>query len=255
MSDRKKPELDELHAYVDGQLDATRHHEVHAYLIEHPDEAAIVLDYQTINQSLHTLFDDVLNEPVPVRQHKLQRRRYRHWLMRAASVAGLLLFGGIIGWLIRDQTASELSYYADTPLDQAILAHALYTREVRHAVEVPVEQEEHLVAWLSKRLDTKLQAPQLSRYGFKLLGGRLLPIGHGPAAQFMYQDSSGRRLTLYLWRETGDNGDTALRFVHERQTNAFYWIDRQLGCALIGDIDRATLSDMADVVYEQLAFQ
>jgi anti-sigma factor RsiW len=117
-----------------------------------------------------------------------------------------------------------------------------------------VEQEQHLEAWLSKRLDTELRAPQLDGHGFNLLGGRLLPVGRGPAAQFMYQDESGRRLTLYIWRESGNSRDTALRFVHEQQTNAFYWIDHRLGCALIGDIERSTLSDMADKVYEQLTF-
>ncbi|HEX7465011.1 MAG TPA: anti-sigma factor, partial [Usitatibacter sp.] len=77
---------------------------------------------------------------------------------------------------------------------------------MRHPVEVDAKDQDHLVKWLSKRLDMALTVPVLSTEGFELLGGRLLPGNDGPVAQFMYQDASGKRLTLYVTRP--HKGDT-----------------------------------------------
>ncbi|MDX1606139.1 MAG: anti-sigma factor, partial [Candidatus Competibacterales bacterium] len=137
-------------------------------------------------------------------------------------------------------------------VDEALLAHTVYTPEVRHPVEVPASQQQHLVTWLSKRLDAEIRAPALEMLGFELLGGRLLSAAGGPAAQFMYQDGGGRRLTLFVRRTAGS--DTAFRYLQRDGLNAFYWTDRDLGYALIGDLDKAALTQVAHAVYNQLGF-
>ena len=78
------------------------------------------------------------------------------------------------------------------------VAHAVYTPEVRHPVEVHADQEAHLTAWLSKRLGAPLKPPALADAGYQLVGGRLLPGATGSVAQFMYEDASHQRLTLYV---------------------------------------------------------
>jgi anti-sigma factor RsiW len=87
------------------------------------------------------------------------------------------------------------------------------------------------------------------------MGGRLLPDQQGlPAAQFMYEDNTGRRLTLYVRKETGLN-NTSFRF-HERDGfSSFYWIDRPLAYALSGRLSREELLGLADTVYAQLEAQ
>ena len=63
-------------------------------------------------------------------------------------------------------------------------------------VEVGADQKDHLVGWLSKRVGVTLTAPDLESQGFRLIGGRLLPAGTtGMAAQFMYEDATGRRVS------------------------------------------------------------
>ncbi len=57
----------------------------------------------------------------------------------------------------------------------AVLAHAAYVPEVRHPVEVAAPEEQHLVAWLSKRLSTPIKRAVARTAGYQLLGGRLLP--------------------------------------------------------------------------------
>jgi anti-sigma factor RsiW len=132
------------------------------------------------------------------------------------------------------------------------VAHAVYSPEVRHPVEVGAEQEAHLVAWLSKRLGTSLRIPQLSGIGYSLVGGRLLPGERAPVAQFMYQDAQGQRLTLYVRTNGEQTRETAFRFAQDGSVRVFYWIDRGLGLALSGEIGKDELLRVATAVYQQL---
>ena len=65
--------------------------------------------------------------------------------------------------------------------NDALAAHRLYIGEVRHPIEVRAA-EAHLLPWLSRRIGTTMRAPDLSAFDLTLLGGRLLPGAHGPAA-------------------------------------------------------------------------
>ena len=130
------------------------------------------------------------------------------------------------------------------------MAHATYSPEVRHPVEVGADQEAHLVAWLSKRLGGNVRAPRIAE--FPLVGGRLLPGDTSPVAQFMYQHESGRRLTLYVRIEPGTGGETAFRYAREGKIGVFYWVDRGFGYALSGELEREELYAVASQVYRQL---
>ena len=122
----------------------------------------------------------------------------------------------------------------------------------RNARAADADQQEHLVKWLSKRLGSELKAPVLTQQGFELVGGRLLPGGKGPVAQFMYQDARGQRITLYISLRDAEPRDTAFRFSQEDKVAVFYWIDGKLGYALSGEMDRVSLLAVATVVYRQL---
>jgi anti-sigma factor RsiW len=134
----------------------------------------------------------------------------------------------------------------------AALAHAVYTPEVRHPVEVGADQQAHLVAWLSKRLGAPLKPPQLEAQGYALEGGRLLPGQSGPVAQFMYRDAGGARLTLYVSTEQTRNRETGFRFAQEGEVGVFYWIDGKFGYALSGSLGKPALAVLANAVYTQL---
>lgn len=238
---------EELHAYVDDQLDASRRGAVEAYLAAQPEEAERVAAYRRQNDMLHALFDPVLAEPLP---RPMKPKLF--WFMprlRLAAAIGWLTLGGLIGWFMHGNEAPTA--IAAMPR-QAAIAHVVYTPEVRHPVEVGADQEAHLVAWLSKRLGMPVRAPQLNALGFQLVGGRLLPGETGPAAQFMYQNSQGQRLTLYVRSANGNNRETAFRFAQEGRVGVFYWVDGALGYALSGEAERAQLLEAATLVYRGL---
>jgi anti-sigma factor RsiW len=239
----------ELHAYVDERLDPAARQAVEAHLAERPEDAARVQAYREQNAALRAAFDPVLNEPLPDRLRRIDTSRRS---ARFAIAAGWLVAGIFVGWLAHEIVGARL---APTPLSfarQAAVAHAVYSPEVRHPVEVGADQQEHLVNWLSKRLGAKLKAPRLTAEGFELVGGRLLPGQTGPVAQFMYQDAKGKRLTLYISRIEGQPRETAFRFSQEDKVAVFYWIDGALGYALSGELAKPQLLDVATAVYKQI---
>jgi len=201
------------------------------------------------NNLLRRQFDPVLTEPIPARMY-LKRPPWLDYARAAVFIAVGLGIGLSIPWMRPTPQAAAI---AITPLPvRAARAHLVYSPEVRHPVEVEAKEQEHLVKWLSKRLDLQLKVPVLSTEGFELLGGCLLPGTDGPVAQFMYQDPTGKRLTLYVTRPHKGDEITAFRFAQEGPVSVFYWIDRECGYALSGEIDKPTLARVASLVYKQL---
>jgi anti-sigma factor RsiW len=260
MSEQNRPAIgeSELQAWADGRLAPERRAQVDAWLAARPEEAERVAAYRELNSLLRSHFDAVLQEPVPDHLEAVARGKSR-W-RRAAAIAGWLVLGaavgGTAGWELRGlENAARVPVAAEGPLlaHRAALAHVTYAPEVRHPVEVGADQEQHLVAWLSKRLGGDIRAPRLDAAGMTLVGGRLLPRDPGPVAQFMYQNAQGRRVTLYVRTEGPDQRETAFRYTREGNVRVFYWIDRKFGYALSSaDLDREALLGLANTVYRQL---
>jgi anti-sigma factor RsiW len=242
----------EIHAYVDGQLDTARSNELDAYLATHPDEAVRVAVYRKQNRDLHALFDPILDEPQPARIEQTLAQPPRRIPLRAAAMIAWLAIGTIGGYVLRGEM--QPAVIAQAPFaERAAVAHVVYTAEVLHPVEVTAEQEAHLVQWLSKRLGHRLHTPDLTPFGYQLLGGRLLPGDQGAAAQFMYQDTHGARLTLYVSVKDQGTEQSAFRIEQEDGVPVLYWIDDNLGFALIGERDRQRLMDMGHAAYQAMS--
>jgi anti-sigma factor RsiW len=240
----------DVHAYVDDRLPEPRRREMESFLANHPQEQARIMAYQEQSKLLHAYFDPVLAEPIPEHWRILTGRRRFSAKPFAAAVAWIMV-GGLLGWVLRSQTAVTSARDVDFAR-QAALAHAVYTPEVRHPVEVSAEQEEHLIRWLSKRLGNTLKVPHLLDLGYELIGGRLLPGDKGPVAQFMYQEASGKRLTLYIRTDPGSERETAFRYSQQGKVAVFYWLDRRLSYALSGEMPKDDLLRIANTIYQRL---
>ena len=122
--------------------------------------------------------------------------------------------------------------------------------EVAHPVEVGAQQEAHLLQWLSKRLGRKLAAPDLQPFGYKLMGGRLLPGPAGPASFLMYESASGERFTVYAAKAEAQT--TQMRYAAQGNESALFWADRGVGYVVSGGRDRGRLTQIAQAVYDQM---
>ena len=240
----------DLQSYVDDFVPAGERARIEAHLAAHPEDAERVRAYRDLTGTLHAAFDPVLNEEIPQRLHAHAERRWR----RSGIAASLVLVGALAGWFGRSAYpgATGTTGQGFALARQAALAHAVFTPEVRHPVEVAADQEEHLVKWLSKKLGTELKCPKLGPVGYDLVGGRLLSGPNGPVAHFMFQDARGARLTLYVTVQRGEPRETAFRFSQEDKVSVFYWIDGKYGYALSGELSRDALLQVANIVYKQL---
>jgi anti-sigma factor RsiW len=246
----------DLQAYADGRLAEERRGEVDAWLAARPDEAERLAAYRRLGEALRAAYDPMLAEPVPPR---FQRAARHVFLKRIATTAGWVALGvaigAVAGWQLHESkpVGTPSADIGAVMARRAAVAHATYSPEVRHPVEVGADQEAHLVAWLSKRLGAPVRAPKLDGVGYSLVGGRLLPGDSGPVAHFMYQCNRGTRVTLYVRTEMSGNRETAFRYAREGNVGVFYWVDRKLGYALSSnDISKDDLFNVANAVYQQL---
>jgi anti-sigma factor RsiW len=245
---------DDLNAFVDGRLGPERHALVSRFLSENPQLGERVAADIAARNTLRDSLQFKAAEPIPARLRvgnlAVERHVTRpHWLRAAAAVL-LFAVGGLGGWFAHARFAATSVAQRETRVAaEALSAHRVFTAETVHPVEVAAAQEAHLVQWLSRRLNHPLKAPDLSAQGFHLMGGRLLPAGSGAAAQLMYQDDGGARLTLYL-RADGEAG-TAFRFVQGQNASAFTWSEDGFGYAIAAQVDRTQLLNIAESVYQQ----
>jgi anti-sigma factor RsiW len=248
--------LSDIHLAIDGELAADDRPDFERWLEANPDIKALAARFQRDRAALAGALAPVLDEPVPPRLAAAvsgEARPQRPWLkvLRAAAAAAVLLAVGAAGGYWAGMPRPDGETLEERIVGDAIVAHAMYAAEKLHMVEVGVDQEAHLLGWLSKRVGTTLVAADFSTEGFSLIGGRLLPLAELPAAQLMYQDQSGNRVSLYVIVDKNGE-DTGFRRYAERNAVALYWVDRGYCYAVTGAASEDTLAAIAKAAYRQL---
>lgn len=246
----------DLHAYADGQLPEQARVRVEAWLSDNPDDAARVAEWTAENAEIRSLFAAYERSTDADIGLVTGRRDAANWPKRLAITAAIMaIFGlgalsGHYGPTLFAKPDLELTELETLP-NEARNAFLVYAGEVRHPVEVFADEEAHLATWLGKRLAIQnLRVPNLQELGFKLVGGRLLPVDGKPGAMFMYEDQAGERLTVLVGRNA-DNRSTSFRFASSGNVETFYWIDGELGYAVTGEVSRDVLRKVAEECYRQ----
>lgn len=247
--------LNDIHMALDGELPADDHADFEHWLVAHADMKALKIRFERDRSLLVAALAPVLEESVPPRLEKLasgERRPRVSWMILARSAAAAVIFaaGGMAGYGL-GVTNPAKPRLEDQIVGDAIVAHTMYAAEKLHVVEVGADQKDHLVGWLSKRVGTPLVLADFTVEGFDLVGGRLLPLAERPAAQFMYQDQSGNRVSLYVTTDK-DGAETGFRRYAENGALALYWVDKGYCYAVTGAVPEDKLSAIANAAYRQL---
>ena len=245
--DKSKLGDPEIHQFIDGELTDAQSRAIGERIANDELLQKKAHEYREINRKLHETFDEKLLASIPTRLLLAAGTRNKAPIWSIAASLLWLSVGGMLGYSLQNQfTESE---FVRPLFVEAAFAHAVYVPEVRHPVEVAASEQDHLNAWLSKRLDKPIVAPDLRAEGYTLIGGRLLPDGHRAAAQFMFENSTGERMTLFI-RQAPNTAETALLHAETNGLGIVYWIDKGLAYALTAEADKAQLTVTATAVYK-----
>lgn len=253
----------EVQAYVDGRLSTKQCAEFEQAMGEQPALAERVASYVQQRALLRAALQPSLNDPVPehLRVDRIVRNLASTRRQRFSSFAAAgawLLVGAASGSLgttlvagLSPQTTSSQLALAARPMADALAAHRVYVADVKHPIEVGADQRAHLQTWLSKRVGRELTAPDLSVAGYELLGGRLLSASSGPAAMFMYENSKGARMTVYV-RSSSDREEAPVKLINDQGLRAAYWYEDGYGFAVAAEDARAVVLRAAESAQSQL---
>ena len=241
-------DLEDVSAYLDGELDEARRAAVESHLADHPEAAARLGEYRRRDEALRLVFArlsaDQAKHPMPrvTRARSPDKRRFR--LAIAATVLGMTL--GTTGW-----------WYGSTILENralAILAHEAMTAHLLYASQpersLVIEDSEHVSARLSAVLGAEVKAPNLSTLGLQPVGLRELPSDGGPAALLVYQDADGREVSCYF-KHLAENRETGFTRMAAASMNVIYRLDEHLGYAVVGPLPMSALQRIAEAGYRQ----
>jgi len=245
----------DIHLALDGELPAERRRDYALWLEEHPEMKQAAARFEADRQRLLATLGPVAYEAVPGRltaailgERAASPGRGWRW---SGAAAALAVAAGLGGYALGAAGGARGPEPGEPVAERAVAAHRIYAAEKLHVVEVGADQKDHLVGWLSKRVGTPLAAPDLAPEGFGLVGGRLLPSGERVAAQFMYQDASGNRISLYV-TPAADGEETGFRQFEHAGARAFYWLDGGYGYAIAGAVPARTMEAVARAAYTQL---
>ncbi len=244
---------DDLQAFIDSRLGGSRYDQVEAYLAGNPAVQDRVIRDREHRDRLRLALADKFAEPIPARLRvatiQATRRASLGRRLRTIAAAGMIFIAGAASGWVASRALPSRSAAVGVAIN-ATAAYRTFVVEVAHPVEVDAAHEQHLMRWLSKRLGRNLTAPDLSKFGYSLIGGRLLPAGGYAAAQLMYENANKARLTVYV--QAAPATETAFRFRQEEGASTFVWIDRGFGFAVTAHATRDALLPIAEAIYHDL---
>lgn len=245
MSDR--PQEDELHAYIDGQLDPAEETRIEAYLAAHPGERSRIESYQRQKALLKSALIEGAGAhkgqmPAMLRARRILPSRRLADLPLTKIAAGLTLF--VLGAFSHFGWQSYGEWRVPAALETATKAHEVFSAERQRPVEIPGTRRVEMARWFERHLGTAVEIPDLNSLALRLVGGRLLASTEGPMAQLLYEDRQGNRLTLYLTVEESDVGSD-VEVVKVADFSAGFWQDGELTYTIVADMEAEALLALA----------
>ncbi len=244
----------EANALADGELSGDAEAEARLAVAGDPELRTAVAWRDALNAQLHAVYDEELANPLPLRTRRLLAAN-RGWTLptgarRLAAAVAIAVAAAGVGFGVGSLDLGRFNEL-DRVVRMALGAHHVFSGEIRHPVEVPGSDSAHLAKWLGARIGVPFTAPDITDSGFALLGGRLLAEGPRPAALLMYEDTTGRRITLYM-EKWPTNDESGLQHLASGGLNTFYWTDKHFACAVSGNLDPAKLKIVSEELYAAL---
>ncbi|MBL0407012.1 anti-sigma factor [Microvirga aerilata] len=227
---------DDLHAYVDDQLDPTRRIEVEEYLAHNPEAAARVMADLKDRDALRLAFQTELPRPrEPLLEAARRLERGLAWretglrLRRIAAVVALIGFG----WFAHGQVGFGITDSEASPKPPAFVEDALHSHETGLLRARMVSQPE-VEAYDSAEIlaETGIKLPALPKE-WQVRDAQVFPSRYGHSVELVIDASDLGRVSLFAAQTPAFDviAPTLARF---DKANAVYWQTGPLAYALTG---------------------
>jgi anti-sigma factor RsiW len=244
-----KPEIreEDLHAYIDGELDAAERARIESLVEGNGWLRDRVARYRADKSRLVGLYGGGMSEPLPQEwldtiEAATTRRRWTAQSLGIAAMAAsfVILFVGLVAWRFvgvmqpasGDIVADALAARAGTPAPVSVVP----------AETKALTQEARVMTAV---LDARVKAPDLSRLGYHLVD---INVYDAPkrAFELRYAARDGQIFTLYLRHSSGQP-----RFDQFKQDGmrVCVWQDDVVGMVMAGTMSVAEMQRLASLAY------
>jgi anti-sigma factor RsiW len=240
---------EDLHAFIDGELDAENRARVVAALAADPELGQRATAFRADMARLMSLYGGGLNEPLPrawvARIEEATTRKplpKTAWAMLGLAASFVLVLSGTIAY----------REFTPAPRDDVVAdALAARTLEAKPDYVVPVSSDNQVQAEsavMAKSLDTRVKAPDLTRMGYRLVG---IDVYSSPAPSFdlRYVDARGRAVTLYIRRSPGS---TRFDILAMKGLKVCVWQDNIISTVVTGAMSAGEMERLASLAYSGL---
>jgi anti-sigma factor RsiW len=198
---------DRISAWLDGALSQEEAKALEAEAMNDAALATRMAELSEQDRSLKEAFDLMLDLPVPEALETAAQtpatpepanlpRAPRMGGLIAAGLALLIIGMGSGAYLTNTMRAPQIVTVAPGWMEEIASYHRVYARQVRHLVEVPAEEKDHIEKWLTKETGAQVTVPDLAASGYDFRGARLLVAAGKPVAQLIYTDTTGAVVAL-----------------------------------------------------------
>lgn len=239
---------EELHAYIDGELDPLRAADVAVLIQYRPELQARVAAFRSDKALLTQAYGPLIEQPMPAHWQAMidgrrsgGRRILARRAMFAAAASAAVAFAG---W----STYSRLRNDAD----DAIIAEAISARgdAIAGASGAP-ERRENADRMLKTALGLQIKTPDMAKLGFELTSVRVYAgVPGGNAVRVDYRDAQARMFTVYLRHTTsGERFDMLKR----GSVRVCIWQDEVLSAVMLAEVSAGEMLRLASLAYDGLA--
>lgn len=247
MSDLRAPTDEQISAFIDRETTVAERAEIAERLLADPEsrarhqaDSALKLRLREELAAFDPGQEDYTLETAALAAAKLRSDRRIGWRGVAAATALVGVgWGGHMGYL------AWLDRQVPAMVEDAAQAHQVFA----HDSVRPVESHNAAVlsAWFSEHLGEPVAIPDLGPAGLRFIGGRLLASEQGAQALVIYEDSLGRRLSLYIAEDTETDVEE-MEIIRLDEVDAGYWRDGGMTYAVVAESSVEQVLQVASVI-------
>lgn len=241
----------DLHAYIDGELDAARARAIEDAASQDHDVAARIAAYRADKALLKGAYSPLAERPLPqewearIRAHARGEigeqapagpTKFSWRLIGAIAAAVLVLLGGLDFYMTRSESSSG-----------DVVQAALDVRQTNAPMAVAdLNDARRYRETLRQIVKADVNLPDLGRMGYRITG-----LGfYGRAAEIQYRDGKNNLFTLYL---RASDGKTRFDQFEKDGVRICVWQDDRISTVMAGTMSAAEMQRLASLAYLGLA--